>query len=240
MYIFLQQQAGINKDRQQGVYIQLINEKNEIVKDRIAEKKKFTDNIAVIREKLFQSIDIAKKDWFESEDFKKTAFDVMKKFPNFKENLRLNFFEQHNVSSQKPEVNVWDLIKSNGFSSILGGYFSKNFEERKTHKLRMVFELTKIDLICHPENFGDHSTAYRYVLGEKAYQNIFIDLRLPIFCSLVEFYGKDFFDKLPKQEKTIVKKFYSNNRFGFKLSDPSILDNDNEILKINNENSNIR
>lgn len=132
-------------------------------------------------------------------------------------------------------------------------YFSKDVKERETHKLKMLFKFTDIDLIGLPEKFGNHSTAYRYILGEKVYEYIPMDNQLPMFCSLVEFYGKDFFDKLPKEEKTLVKDFYDfylENELGFRLSDPSIVDNtiesgesgsknENEIVKESTDNDNI-
>ena len=160
-------------------------------------------------------------------------------FPDFKENLRLDFFKRQNVTLQKPNVDLWNLIKADNFFPTLKDYFSKNVEERKKHKLQTVFKFTDINLIGNPESFKGHSIAYRWILGEKAYQDILSVNRLPIFCSLAEFYGKDFFDQLPETKKTMVKKFYSKNEFDFKLSDLSILGNTNEILKTDDDNSNL-
>lgn len=161
VYIFLQQKARISEDQQQNKSISFSNGYTNLN----SEKKKFADNMKTIREKLFSNIDVSKENWFKSEDFKKNTFEVIKQFPDFKKNLRSDFFKSRNISSEKPKVDFWDLVRSKDFLPALQEYFSKGVEESKTHKLQMLFKFTEIDLIGNPQYYKNHSTAYRYILG---------------------------------------------------------------------------
>ena len=60
-----------------------------------------------------------------------------------------------------------------------------------------------------------------------------------VFYSLVEFYGKDFFDGLPENEKRFILDFYKEHP-EFKLSDPSIIkDSHPQNEKLNNFDKNL-
>lgn len=115
MYIFLQRQAGIDDQQTHMMTTVSLYKYYNAEKKLDSEKKKFADNMQTIRKELFSNIDVNEKNWFESEDFKKNAFEVIKQFPDFKENLRSDFFEKRSVEPKKPKVDFWALIRLKNF-----------------------------------------------------------------------------------------------------------------------------
>ena len=155
--------------------------------------------------------------------FRAAIFKIVKKLDSFKEKAKT-----------KPEVDFYNLIRSESFANELKDYFAKTNDERKSHKLKKLFsyvpeksinanELSKIN----PNGYGYlHSVAYDEIhrASNEPLSPYYCPYSELVFYSLVEFYGKDFFDKLPKKEKDFIRDFYKNNP-EFKLSDPSIIEN---------------
>lgn len=189
--------------------------------------------------------------WFKDTDsnkFRTQIFNIVKRLNSFETEAKRAFSneKQFDITS-KPEIDFWALIKSENFVSELEDYFKQGDNEREKHKLKKLFSYIPKNSIdatnLSKTNGNQNSFAWRNIVTKEDNNPIPKENRVTIFCSLVEFYGKDFFNKLPDEEKNFIREFYKDNP-KFKLSDPSIIGNvgdknkQNEILdsKIDEEN----
>ena len=183
--------------------------------------------------------------WFgDSDKFRTEIFKIVKRLKSFEAKAKKAFSDEKNfdiVSTWDIQVNFWNLIKAKNFVAELEDYFKGDNEQRKAHKLKKLFSYIPEKSI-NADNLGktngdDNSFAWRNIILKQD-SSIPEKNKQTIFCSLVEFYGKDFFDKLPEDEKKFILDFYKEH-LEFKLSDPSIIGNfgdknkQNEVLDLN-------
>ncbi len=183
--------------------------------------------------------------WFkDSNKFRTEMFKIVKRLESFEVKAKKDFSDEKNfdiVSTWDIQVNFWNLIKAKNFVAELEDYFKGDNEQRKIHKLKKLFSYIPEKSInatnLSQTNGNQNSVAWRNIIS-KSDNSIPQKNRPTIFFSLVEFYGKGFFAKLPEDEKNFIREFYKDNS-KFKLSDPSIIGNvgdknkQNEILNSN-------
>ena len=194
----------------------------------------------------------AEEMWFQDSDkFRTEMFKIVKRLESFEAKAKRALSDEKNfdiVSTWKVQVDFWTLIKSEKFVSELADYFKQDNNEREKHKLKKLFSYIPKNSInatnLSKTNGNQNSFAWRNIVTKEDNNPIPKENRVTIFCSLVEFYGKDFFNKLPDEEKNSIREFYKNNP-KFKLSDPSIIGNvgdknkQNEILDSNIDEENV-
>ena len=192
----------------------------------------------------------AEEMWFQDSDkFRTEIFKIVKRLKSFEAKAKTAFSEEKSFSiTQEPVIDFWTLIKSENFVSELADYFKQDNNEREKHKLKKLFSYIPKNSInatnLSKTNGNQNSFAWRNIVTKEDNNPIPKENRVTIFCSLVEFYGKDFFNKLPDEEKICIWGFYKNHP-EFQLSDPGIIvdvydkNKQNEILDSNIDEENV-
>ena len=181
--------------------------------------------------------------WFgDSDKFRTEIFKIVNRLESFKTEAKKAFSAEKSFDIvQEPVIDFWSLIWLENFVSELKDYFSQNNDGRENHKLKKLFSYIpekSINATNLSQTHGNqNSFAWRNIISKS--DNSIPQKNLDmIFYSLVEFYGKDFFNKLPEDEKKFILDFYKEHP-EFKLSDPGIIGNvgdknkQNEVLDLN-------
>ena len=141
-----------------------------------------------------------------------------------KKNRKFSWFYDEQLYKQLNDIKRY-FLRLKRFRTVLASYDKLNSIFISTISLAFIFD--SLFMWTLP-NFSQTSGYWNSFAWKNIISNsenpIPPENRYTIFCSLVEFYGKDFFDRLTEKEKNIIRDFYKNHH-EFKLSDPSVIEN---------------